>query len=75
MGGRLCKALKKKDSTSYIVTTPVEGKTWEKASSDLPVVADEPVYRDVGRRKSVFAEAYNPEEDSGNDTRVFISFL
>jgi hypothetical protein len=28
---------------------------------------EEPVYRFEGRRKSVFAEAYNPEDDEGNE--------
>ena len=33
--------------------------------------ADEPVYNSAAsRRKSVFAEAYNPEEDDGDDTKV-----
>ena len=32
---------------------------------------DEPVYNSSQyRRKSVFAEAHNPEEDDGDDTKV-----
>ena len=32
---------------------------------------DEPVYNSSQyRRKSVFAEAYNPEDDDGDDTKV-----
>ena len=34
-------------------------------------IADEPVYNSAAnRRKSVFAEAYNPEDDDGDDTKV-----
>lgn len=31
---------------------------------------DEPVYRGTGRRGTVFAEAYNPEEDDEDDVKV-----
>lgn len=35
---------------------------------------DEPVYNSSQyRRKSVFAEAYNPEEDDGDDTKVRVN--
>lgn len=35
---------------------------------------DEPVYNSCQyRRKSVFAEAYNPEEDDGDDTKVRVN--
>ena len=35
------------------------------------IFLDEPVYNSANyRRKSVFAEAYNPEEDDGDDTKV-----
>jgi len=30
-------------------------------------VAEEPVYNNAGRRKSVFAETYNPEDDEGTE--------
>lgn len=43
----------------------------ESMESDDDVDFDEPVYNSAGsRRKSVFAEAYNPEEDDGDDTAV-----
>lgn len=34
----------------------------------------EPPVRNVGRRKSVFAEAYNPEEDEDDKPAVSVSF-
>lgn len=35
------------------------------------LILDEPVYNNsLYRRKSVFAEAYNPEEDEGEETKV-----
>ena len=37
---------------------------------------DEPVYNSSQyRRKSVFAEAYNPEEDDGDDTKVRVNTM
>lgn len=43
----------------------------ESMDSEEEYDTDEPVYRPSGtRRKSVFAEAYNPEEDDGDDTKV-----
>lgn len=37
---------------------------------------DEPVYNSSQyRRKSVFAEAYNPEEDDGDDTKVRVNTI
>jgi hypothetical protein len=37
---------------------------------------EEPVYRYEGRRKSVFAEAYDPEDDEGkDDVKVKINLL
>jgi len=43
----------------------------ESMESEDDVEFDEPVYQSAGnRRKSVFAEAYNPEEDDGDDTAV-----
>ena len=36
-----------------------------------PFYLDEPVYNNSSyRRKSVFAEAYNPEDDEGEETKV-----
>jgi len=43
----------------------------ESMESEDDVEFDEPVYTSsANRRKSVFAEAYNPEEDDGDDTKV-----
>jgi len=43
----------------------------ESMESDDDVDFDEPVYNSASsRRKSVFAEAYNPEEDDGDETAV-----
>jgi len=43
----------------------------ESMASEEEYDVDEPVYNaSVSRRKSVFAEAYNPEEDDGDDTKV-----
>jgi len=40
-------------------------------SSNFKDFSDEPVYNSsTSRRKSVFAEAYNPEDDDGDDTKV-----
>ncbi len=37
---------------------------------------EEPVYRYEGRRKSVFAEAYDPEDDEGkDDVKVKTNFI
>jgi hypothetical protein len=37
---------------------------------------EEPVYRYEGRRKSVFAEAYDPEDDEGkDDVKVKTKFM
>ena len=37
---------------------------------------DEPVYKNSEyRRKSVFAEAYNPEDDEGDETKVCINTI
>ena len=37
---------------------------------------DEPVYNNSSyRRKSVFAEAYNPEDDEGDETKVCINTI
>jgi len=37
---------------------------------------EEPVYRYEGRRKSVFAEAYDPEDDEGkDDVKVKLNFI
>jgi len=43
----------------------------EEMDSDDDIDFDEPVYNSANyRRKSVFAEAYNPEEDDGDDTKI-----
>merc|ERR1712038_250717 len=43
----------------------------EDMESEEEVDFDEPVYNNsLYRRKSVFAEAYNPEEDEGEETKV-----
>lgn len=43
----------------------------EEMQSEDEDLDDEPVYNSCQyRRKSVFAEAYNPEEDDGDDTKV-----
>lgn len=43
----------------------------ESMDSEEEYDADEPVYNAaVNRRKSVFAEAYNPEDDEGDDVKV-----
>jgi len=43
----------------------------ESMESEEEYDEDEPVYNaSTNRRKSVFAEAYNPEEDDGDDTKV-----
>lgn len=43
----------------------------EDMESDDDIDYDEPVYNSSQyRRKSVFAEAYNPEDDDGDDTKV-----
>ena len=37
----------------------------------MDICLDEPVYNNSQyRRKSVFAEAYNPEDDEGDETKV-----
>lgn len=71
MGGKFSK------NNTYLVS-PVQGKTWEATNNsdgenddhddDLE---DEPVNYNRGHRKSVFAEAYNPEEDdSAADEKI-----
>jgi len=43
----------------------------EEMESEEDLEFDEPVYNSsTSRRKSVFAEAYNPEDDDGDDTKV-----
>lgn len=43
----------------------------ESMESEDDIDFDEPVYNSAAnRRKSVFAEAYNPEDDDGDDTKV-----
>ena len=43
---------------------------------NLSFYLDEPVYNNSSyRRKSVFAEAYNPEEDEGDETKVSINII
>lgn len=53
MGGKLSK------SNTYIVSCG--------ENADIAKSTEEPAYRFEGRRKSVFAEAYDPEDDEGNE--------
>lgn len=47
-------------------------KSEVKVPKSLPVdpIAEDPPYSGAGRRKSVFAEAYNPEEDESEEKNV-----
>ena len=44
--------------------------------SIISLYLDEPVYNNSSyRRKSVFAEAYNPEDDEGDETKVSVNII
>ena len=50
-------------------SSKISGSNGTPVSSDF-TVDDQPSYTAVGRRKSVFAEAYNPEEDEDDEKTV-----
>lgn len=74
MGGKLGK------HNTYVVSDGAQGASYtsnidqeeERRDSEGSLYfLDEPVYTSAqSRRKSVFAEAYNPEEDDGDETAV-----
>ena len=48
----------------------------KEAISTTSFYLDEPVYKNSEyRRKSVFAEAYNPEDDEGDETKVSFNII